>query len=418
MNVFNINKIKNFTAVDLICWVLVFIFFSFPISLALANLLIAIFLVLFLLKKKYFNIIWALKSNPFASTALALYVWILVGIFYSNANWAEITLHLGKYYKLLLIFIVASSMTVAIWRKRAWIAFSTAMLFTLASTYGNIWWQLPWSRTQNTGWGNDHTVIKDYISQGLMMAMFSLALLSQAIDKSNKIILRFIFAFTAGLALISITHLSNGKTGYLAAVCVILAFAVFSANGKYRPFIFLITIILGSLIYLSSTSLQARVNGAIQDARNHSITDFSSTGQRLYFANKTWALIKEKPILGWGTGSYHQQFCKVADNDAWCQAGKHHPHNQILFIWMEHGIIGALLLMALIFAPLIHVWNRTGPKAVLMAGFTGLFLVGSVTHGSLWLSTENHFFTLIGALIASAAWPAKETVHAKVQETI
>jgi len=43
----------------------------------------------------------------------------------------------------------------------------------------------------------------------------------------------------------------------------------------------------------------------------------------------------------------------------------------------------------------------------LAAAYTGIFVVISMTHGSLWLSTESHFHTLMGALLF-AGYPKKK----------
>jgi len=45
----------------------------------------------------------------------------------------------------------------------------------------------------------------------------------------------------------------------------------------------------------------------------------------------------------------------------------------------------------------------------LAAAFTGIFVVTSLTHGSLWLSTESHFSTLMAALIFAAHGNRRKT---------
>ncbi len=389
-------------------WSLVSVFLVFPMSLGLANLLMLLTLVLWALGGHWRQRWQALNGNPVAWLGLGLYAWMCLGVLYTPAAWAEIQQHLGKYFKLLFMLVVISLLTTDLWRKRALWAFGLMMVFVLASTYTNIWWQLPWSRTQNQGWGQDHTVVKDYISQGLMMAMLALLALAAAVNARLGVCWRVLGGVVAVAAIVSITHLSLGRTGYVAAIAVLGAFAVFAMGGWRRVLVVLGMVVVAAGLYLSSSSLQGRMDQAVAEARNHNAEDLSSIGQRLYFAEKTWGLIQQKPLLGWGTGAYHDQFCRVADNQSWCDAGRFHPHNQVLFIWMEHGVIGLLLLLGLIFAPLARVWRESGPRAVVMAGFSGLFLVGSVTHGSLWLSTESHFFTLMGALLASGAWASRQ----------
>ena len=77
-----------------------------------------------------------------------------------------------RYSKFLLVPVLIAVLHDDVWRRRAWVAFLVAMVITLASTYANIWWDLPWSKTDNDGWGKDHSVFANHIAQGLAMSFF------------------------------------------------------------------------------------------------------------------------------------------------------------------------------------------------------------------------------------------------------
>jgi O-antigen ligase len=329
---------------------------------------------------------------------------------YSPAPWPDVVQHLGKYFKLVFLVLVMSLLMDAKWRRRCWGAFTAAMLFTLACTYANIWIDLPWSRTQNQGWGVDHTVFKDYISQGIMMSMFVLIALSQTLNSKLTRQWRLAWGGMALLAALSITHLSYGRTGYVALAAALSAFALFTMKGRSRWLVLAGVGLAAVVVVYSSEGLRGRVAQMVQEARNSNQEDMSSIGQRLYFAEKTWSLIQEKPVLGWGTGAYHEQFCRVATTPAWCEAGKFHPHNQLLFIWVENGLLGLGLLLLLILLPVFSVRDAASLFAVLATGFSGIFLVDSVTHASLWLSTESHFYTLMLALVGLMAYAPSRRV--------
>ena len=385
---------------------LVALFAAFPVSLALGNVLMTLVLVLWLISGHWRERWASWRGNPVAWIAAALYLWMLLGVLYTPAPWADVQQHLQKYFKLLFMLVVISLMTSDEWRRRALWAYAAALMFILISTYFNIWWQLPWSRTQNQGWGQDHTVVKDYIAQGLLMSMAVLLALGGAMYRGWSKWSRSVCLVLACAGLLSITHLSAGRTGYLCVLAVLGAFALFAVGGRVRLWLLASVFVISAGLYLSSSAMQERVAQAVAEARSHDSgnLELTSIGQRMYFAEKTWGLIQERPWLGWGTGAYHEQFCRVADTETWCEAGRFHPHNQFLFIWVEHGVVGLALLLALMAAPLYAVFNQTGPRAIVYAGFSGLFVVGSMTHGSLWLSTESHLFTLMGALLASAPW--------------
>lgn len=388
------------------------LYFLFPISVAGANVSMLVVLVAGLLAGQYRQRWEAVRGNPVVWASLGLYAWMIIGIAYSPAPWPDVAQHLGKYFKLVFLVLVMSLLMDAKWRRRCWGAFTAAMLFTLACTYANIWIDLPWSRTQNQGLGADHTVFKDYISQGIMMSMFVLITLSQTLNRSLQAQWRFVWGVLALFAIVSITHLSAGRTGYVALAVALGAFALFAINGRNRWLVLVAVMVVALTAVNTSEGFRDRVAQAVQEARNSNQEDLTSIGQRIYFAEKTWGLVQEKPVLGWGTGAYHEEFCKVATTPVWCDAGKFHPHNQILFIWVENGLLGLGLLFALIVLPALTVRNGTGQRAVLAAGFSGIFLVDSVTHASLWLSTESHFFTLMMALVALMAHVHKDGLQA------
>ena len=79
---------------------------------------------------------------------------------------------------------------------------------------------------------------------------------------------------------------------------------------------------------------------AATEFQNKDSKQLTSVGQRVEFFKKSLELIKERPILGWGTGSYAQQFCRVAISVEWCQAGRFHPHNQFMAIGVQLGLLG------------------------------------------------------------------------------
>lgn len=375
------------------------LYFLFPISVAGANVSMLVVLVAGLLAGQYRQRWGAVRGNPVVWASLGLYAWMIVGIAYSPAPWPDVAQHLGKYFKLIFLVLVMSLLTDATWRRRCWGAFTAAMLFTLACTYANIWIDLPWSRTQNQGWGVDHTVFKDYISQGIMMSMLVLIALSQTLNRKLTAQWRLAWGGVALLAALSITHLSFGRTGYVALAAVLGASVLFAIKGLGRWLALAGVCLVAVVVVYSSEGLRDRFAQAVHEVRNSNQGDLTSIGQRLYFAERTLGLIQEKPVLGWGTAAYHEQFCRVATTPVWCDAGKFHPHNQLLFIWVENGLLGLGSLLLLIFLPVFSVRDAAGRCAVLAAGFSGVFLVDSVTHASLWLSTESHFFTLMLALV-------------------
>lgn len=390
--------------------VLVLAIGAFPLSNALANVSMLLACILWLLAGRYTDRWQVIRNNPGLWVALGLYAWMWVGISYTTATGDDIQEHLVKYFKLAFMAVVVTGLRDPLWQQRAWLAFGISVGFVLLSTYLNIWLQLPWSRTQNQGWNVDHTVVKDYISQGIQVSLFAAMMLAAALKPDSSSLRRLLWIGLALAAAVSITHLSAGRTGYLALGASLAGFAFWASTRWSWRVAYLLLIAVGALgVFSVSPQMQDRVAQTIHEATHRSLDDFSSAGQRLYFAEKSLQLIRERPVLGWGTGAYHDQFCRIADTEEWCRLGSVHPHNQFLFIAVDHGLIGLALVLMFAFAPMWLTRHSPAAERGLAAAFTGVFVVTSLTHGSLWLSTESHFSTLMAGLLFAAYRPQRTT---------
>ena len=156
-------------------WSLVAMFFAFPISVALANVTMALAVLLWFVSmrwadwKPFFAQAW---RNPVAKPAVLLALLVVVATFWSPATGPEIVGYFKKYSKFLFLPVFMALLVQGEVRQRCWQAFGVAMLITLVSTWLNVWIDLPWSQTRNQGFGVDHTVFKDHIAQGIMMSLF------------------------------------------------------------------------------------------------------------------------------------------------------------------------------------------------------------------------------------------------------
>lgn len=162
-------------------WTLVAACGAFPIALGLANVLMLLALVLWLLGGRWAERWQALRSNPVAWLALGLYMLMCVGLLYTTAPIVDWQLHLKRYIKLpMMVAWLALLWPATNLRQHALNAFAAAMGSTALFTWLNVWFRLPWSQTQEPGWGMSHHVFGDYITQNVMMAFFVLLALSRA----------------------------------------------------------------------------------------------------------------------------------------------------------------------------------------------------------------------------------------------
>ena len=375
-----------------------------PISLALENIALALFVMFWLLAGRFKTRWQALRFQPFTWPVLLLYVVVLLGALYTTAPQSDALYHWGKYSKLLWIVMAATLLVDAQTRARCWTAFTAAMVLTLTVSYANIWWDFPFTKTHNQGWGADHSAFKDYIVQGVMTALL-IAHAARSALRAAQPWVRALWWALAAAGLFANVFLLAGRTAYLATAAVVGIFVLSLVRARQRWAALGGLVLLAGAAFTLSPLMQERISAAVSDVENLQMDrqkgDYTSLGQRLYFWEKSMTLLAERPVAGWGTGAYHQQFCRVADTPAWCEMGKFHPHNQFLFFAVDHGAIGLGLFLAVFIGALRQSARYAPADRAVAWSFLGVFVVGSMTHGSLWLSNES-FFYAFGLALAMA----------------
>lgn len=374
-------------------WTLVAAFLFFPVVFALGNVVIVLAFVLSLAAGGYRERWQLVRGMPVVWWALGLYAVILAGGLYSPAPLADITLHLSKYAKLLLIPVLLPLLVQDAWRRRCLNAFLAGMGFILVSVYASVFWQLPWSVTQNQGWGGDHTVVGDYITQGVMMTFFATA----AVARGRAAVgwQRWAWWVCAALAAVAVTQLSKGRTGYLL-LCVAAVIYVFLALQGLRRWVVLCSLAGAmALALLTSQLVHDRIALGLNEAAASDSMETNSIGGRVNFWKHTWQLVQQKPLQGWGTGSYHTVWCQQVTQEGWCGFGGWHPHNQYLFFWMENGVLGLALFLLLVSAPACASARAAGRDRPLLWAFTLIFAVDSLINSPLFSGRESHFFVLL-----------------------
>lgn len=378
-------------------------FLFFPVAMALGNasMILAFLLGIFAL--------WAgrktvgdLFLNPVVVCSLGLYLLLVLGSLYTNAPSADMWLHWKKYSKLLFVPVFVFLLRDPIWQRRCMTAFMLSMGFILVSVYLNIFFQLPWSKTQNLGWGRDYTVIGDYITQNIMMAFFVILLLEYYLN-AKQIFLRIFWGVAALMGIVAISQLSLGRTGYLVLFMALLFYGILWIRRiRYMVLLLAIVAMFAGLLW-SSEAFQNRWSLFLAEASNYQSMEITSIGGRINFWINTWEIIMQKPFIGWGTGSYHTQWCEHIQNSAWCGFGGWHPHNQYLFFWVEHGILGFLLFLVLVASVswMAIVYRAHASTFRLSVCFSVIFGVNSLINAALWSSRESHFFIMILCLLCA-----------------
>ena len=365
--------------------------FFMPISTAATNVSMGLTLIAWLLAGGFRARLASLKGNQFAYATLVFFLLLCIGASYSTGSREDILFDLHKYAKLLFMLPAITLMQEESWRKRALMAFGTAMLLTLALSLISVIGPLPFIRG---GGGGNHFVFRDYIAQNLMMSFFALVMLVRG--KFDTVgWKRIAFSLLALLSIIDILFFVQGRTGYVSLALNLLVFVTFLDNMKQRAVATLLILLIGLAAFQYSTHLKYRVDLAVTEYKEQDEKKLTSVGQRVEFFKKGVQLISERPLLGFGTGSYHKEFCRVADTQEWCLAGTFHPHNQFISFGVQLGFTGVLAYLLYLFICVKQAWSQALETRILGIGMIATLVVDSVLHAPLYLIAEAAFFILL-----------------------
>lgn len=394
-------------------WLVVGIFLAFPIALGLANTLMLLVVVGWLLTANYQALGLRVVASPVSISLLALYALIVLGCFWGNAPIEDRYLHLAKYSKLLFAALLIGALHDEVWQRRALMAFCVSMLLIMVCTWLNVWFKIPGSVTQTPGWGLSHHVIGDHITQNIMMAFFVVVLLRSfwlkfrepAHPKRQRQLL--MLAILIGLASISVTHLSYGRTGYvLLALAFVLSAAVL-LKGKQMAVSGAAIILAGVLIVASSQALRERAAKAHDEIRVAKTQQISSLGLRTLTYRTAPQVFADSPWIGHGTGSYHTIICRYVQPQSLCKNINWHPENQYIAFALGQGGIGLFLYLTMLASALFLAHRTRAPEYRLLLGAITVFLMaGGMANTSLFSSRESHFYLLMIALSTAMAHSA------------
>ena len=133
----------------------------------------------------------------------------------------------------------------------------------------------------------------------------------------------------------------GGKSGHLVFIVLltIFIFVELRKNTKYLTLVLVLFYLSMFVVYNTSEIVQKRFTKEI------SIFNKQSTTRSLLFTHSL-DIIKKNPIIGHGTGSFSDIFRKINKKTQKIVRYNHKtPHNNYLYVWIETGILGLIILL-------------------------------------------------------------------------
>lgn len=321
--------------------------FVLPLSIAITNILIIVIALLCIIEGGFFERWQKIKSSRWMISSLFLLLlyflyYLILGTF-SDTFWAL------KRVSLLLILPILyttyfSSRTI----KKSTFAFLTSMfissVFAIFANYEIIF---IWEKPLQFKYGfhlkyTDHNV---FLAAALLLSTYCMFKLK--LKSAYKIIIQiFIPVYLFSL------FTEGGKVGQIVFVILLSSFLIYFFHSKIKVLLlsFLGLFLFSYLVYNNSDMVQKRFYHIIQFYKNLDNKEKVSTNTRYVLGTETLSMIKQNPIFGYGAGSFTDVFGKINEKTRKIVNEKHKtPHNNYLYVWMEIGILGLLLLVAIFY---------------------------------------------------------------------
>jgi O-antigen ligase len=332
---------------------------------------------------------------------VALVAMAALGMAWSQASLGERLQGLEGFCKLLLIPLLLAQFrrsergwSVVLWFFGASIALLLASS-ALASIPG-----LPW-RGKMTG-----VPVKDYISQSGIFALCAFALLGCAVAawRRRQRQLACVLIVVAAAFIANIAYVETGRTTLVTIAVLVPVFG-------FRQFGWRGIVVAGAggcavagVLWISSSHLRERVTHAFEEVQQYRAEHLAtSSGLRLDYWRKSTDILSSSPIAGYGTGSIPMLLTPTTapGTDAAAFATVN-PHNQVLVVALQLGLIGTVMLLAMWIA---HLALFRGGGLISWIGLVAVVqnMVGSLFNSHLSDFTQGWIYVFAVGVLGGTA---------------
>ena len=374
---------------------LVLIGFTIPLSNALCTgVFPALAVVSWLMLRGWRDVPKLLRENRVALLCVVLFAWLGVAAIYGGGS--EAFGIWKKYRELALIIIYMSLAATLPNRQRAVMALAIGLLVAMQISFMQAAGMLPMKH------GNP--VLSSSLTHGALMAWLAFWLMHY----HHKTGMNGILALLA-LVLANLFFLVDSSTGVVLVLSLGLLFGLQTMRRAK------LAVMAGGLVVVVAfafavspmfrTATQEDVK-AVQEILNGKTT-FTPTGERLQFYRNSLTLFSQAPVLGHGTGRFHEKYAEHVAGTK--QVVTSNPHNEYLMVGVQSGLVGLGILVALLWALWRAASRWEGMDRWLAQGMVVWLSVGCCFNSFILDSREGMLFALLAGVYGAAPTAQKES---------
>ncbi len=383
-------------------WSAIAIGFSIPISVALDNILLVLLILGWLAGGAYAAKRDAVWNNGVVLAALALFAVLAAGTFYGARYPGDASGYLVKYADLLAIPVLVFVFRNARHREQALAAFAAGLALILAISYLVKLGVLPQRRPIVSDMIHP-LAFKYKLTHNILMA-FAAFLYANLAARATATVWRWVWLSLSLLAAANAMFLVDGLTG-------LLMLGLFALYGGYlwkgwRGLAAALAAAVFAVAVLSTASapFRSRLDKILPEYTEWQagkVRDDSSVGVRLELYSTSLAIVRDRPLLGAGTGGFPMVYAERTKDAQVKIKTTRNPHNEYLLIAVQTGLAGLAALLCLFFMQWRLAARLPAFESRLARGLVLAMIVGCLFNSMLLDHTEGLLYAwLTGVLYA------------------
>ena len=293
---------------------------------------------------------WAPAKRKIAIFAgglpVALWLFAAVGMLWADVSWSARLEGLGGYHRLLAIPLLLAQFRRSQRGGYVFYGFLASATCLLAASWATA--LIPGLAVAGKPPG---VPVKDYVLQSEIFLLCAIALFAVACDiwRGHDRRLAAVLFVLAALFVVNIAFVITSRTVLLVApfLAVVLGWRQLRRKGILVAMLAGIAVAAG--LWLASAHLRERMLDSAHELRAYfTSTDISSTALHLEFLRESMRILETAPVIGHGTGSIGEEFRRAtAGQTGVSSVATVNPHNQILAVGIELGLVGVAVLLAM-----------------------------------------------------------------------
>jgi O-antigen ligase len=352
---------------------------SLPWSTTATGILVTLWLIV-LIPTLNVDAITRAARTPAGGLPVLLWLLAVAGMLWADVSFAERLKGLESFHKLLAIPLLLAQFRRsghAQWVSTGFLISGTVLLmasYAHALSFG----RLPWAT------GLPGVPVKDYITQSGVFAICILGLLYASVDAwlARRRRLALALAGLAALFVADIVYVTTSRTTLVAIPILIMVFGLMRLGAKGALGLVAACAAIAAVLWVSSPYMRFRVSSVANEVSLYRAEDAAtSSGLRMEFWRKSLQFVAQAPLVGHGTGTIHALFSKaVTPGGGASSVASTNPHQQILAVAIQLGLVGTVVLLAMWTAHLV-MFAQVG-----FIAWCGLIIVTQNVVGSMFNS--------------------------------